>query len=69
MSGVRHNQRRRAWWHDTGPESCGFCLVSYHKELAYYCADCDRPMCPACAVAVRERHVVLCPECAEEGER
>jgi hypothetical protein len=69
MSGARHSTRRRAWWHESGPESCGFCLTAYHIELAYYCADCDRPVCPACAVAVRDRRVVLCPECAEKGER
>jgi hypothetical protein len=58
-------ETRRAWWLEPGPEVCEFCLAAYHIELAYYCIDCDRPVCPICAVAVRDRHAVLCPECSE----
>jgi hypothetical protein len=55
------------WLLEPGPDDCAFCARAYRIEVAYYCIACDRPICPLCAVIVRERRGVLCPECAEGG--
>ena len=60
--------RGRSWWSEPGPESCGFCHHAFHVEIGYHCVECDRPVCPLCVVTVRERHVVVCPECEQEGD-
>lgn len=54
------------WWLEAGPAQCPFCGVRYHIEAAYYCVDCDRPMCPACFTEIRVTQRVYCPECAPE---
>lgn len=57
------------WWSAAGPEQCEFCLQSFYQESGYYCADCDRPVCPVCVIALREHKVTRCPQChpAESG--
>lgn len=58
------------WWLEAGPESCEFCLATYHVEVGYECIECDRPVCPICIVWVREESAIFCPECApREGRR
>lgn len=69
---MSESQRSAApWWAPGGPsaeaEECSFCLGLYAYELQVRCADCDRPMCPVCAVSVRRREVRICFDC-EEGE-
>jgi DNA-directed RNA polymerase subunit RPC12/RpoP len=52
------------WWSKPGPELCEFCLHTFQVEAGYYCADCDRPICPVCVLQIRERHSVSCPDCS-----
>lgn len=59
--------REEPWWLQPGPESCDVCLGAVHYEALVHCSACDRPLCPACAVTVFERRIVLCPDCAEEA--
>jgi DNA-directed RNA polymerase subunit RPC12/RpoP len=54
------------WWLEAGAAHCEFCFMAFHEEAAYFCIECDRPVCPACVVEVHETREVLCPECAEE---
>lgn len=57
------------WWLTVGTEQCEFCLCWYRFEAAYYCVDCDRPVCPVCVRTVQVGHFVRCPEChPPEGE-
>jgi hypothetical protein len=55
------------WWApgDGSPESetCPYCLGVYVYELEVRCVDCDRPMCPVCAVVEQRTAVHLCVEC------
>jgi hypothetical protein len=53
------------WWTSDGDSTCGFCLQVYHYELAYRCPDCDRPVCPSCAVrvSVEVLEAASCPDC------
>ncbi len=66
MSQERESRGDVGWWLEPGPDMCEHCLRAYYVEVGYVCAACDRPVCPVCAVTVRERGVVLCPSCAEE---
>lgn len=54
---------RLVWWLEDGTETCRFCGARYAYEVERRCTDCDRPMCPWCVVAVRERVDVRCIEC------
>ncbi len=56
------------WRLESGFEQCEFCRHPYHIEVAYYCVECDRPICPVCAIIVLAQPAVLCPQCAKEGE-
>lgn len=69
MSRPRPPARRGTLWLDPGPEVCGHCLQRYCIEAAFYCADCDEPVCPFCALILHGRQVVLCPECGAASER
>jgi len=51
------------WWLDDGAAECEFCLQLYHDEAGYHCHDCDRPMCPACAIEIHATRSVVCPAC------
>jgi DNA-directed RNA polymerase subunit RPC12/RpoP len=66
MSRTRTQPPRPAWWSETGPSTCDYCLATFHLEMGYYCADCDRPVCPVCVLAARDRRAVVCPECHTE---
>lgn len=55
------------WALEPGPEECPHCLRGFHLEVGYHCADCDAPVCPVCVVVVRERSVVVCPDCVPHG--
>lgn len=50
-------------WIEAADEPCGFCLQHYELALELRCSDCDRPLCPVCAVTVRARGEALCAEC------
>ena len=58
------------WWAPRGSgaeaERCSFCLGVYAYELEVRCVDCDRPMCPVCAVEVRRTEVQVCLDCGAE---
>jgi hypothetical protein len=54
------------WWLESGPETCQFCLRTFHYEAGYHCIYCDRPICPACVAARFGTRDTLCPECHEE---
>lgn len=56
-------------WAEAGPDECSFCLRAYYVEVGYYCADCDRPVCPVCVVTRFEWQTVSCPECSTGGKR
>lgn len=56
------------WWDAPGPDHCQFCQHGFHVEIGYYCVECDRPVCPLCAIAVHEDRTVLCPHCSAAGE-
>jgi hypothetical protein len=47
----------------SGDGQCGFCLQTYLLQLEVYCVECDRPLCPLCAMH-RSPGGGLCPECA-----
>jgi hypothetical protein len=47
-----------------GTEQCDYCLQWYEYEEAFYCAECDSQVCPACVIVMHASEVVLCPECA-----
>lgn len=49
-------------WEDDAGETCPFCHQGYAYELEVRCVDCDRPMCPLCAVRLRRRRLT-CPQC------
>lgn len=51
-----------SWWKSGGSERCDFCLHVYAYEMEYRCAACDRAVCPCCVV-VKQRDILLCPEC------
>lgn len=69
MKGRRRSSAAQAWWNEPGPDYCEFCHHTFQVEVGYHCIECDRPVCPLCFVAVRERHVVMCPECKpSEGQ-
>ena len=66
--------QERPWWlggdaAETA-EECGFCLATYAVEVEVRCVDSDGPMCPLCAVVVRETATFRCGECgtAPAGE-
>lgn len=56
--------KQEEWWLAPGGEECQFCLATVHSELLYHCPDCDRPVCPLCAVSGAGRRSIKCPECA-----
>ncbi|HEX2163509.1 MAG TPA: hypothetical protein VHM02_06135 [Thermoanaerobaculia bacterium] len=59
--------RERPWWLGGDPaevaETCERCLATYAVEVEVRCVDCDGPMCPSCAVVVRETAEVRCHGC------
>jgi hypothetical protein len=55
------------WWLESGPETCQFCLRTFHYEAGYHCTYCDRPICPACVEECFDSRDTLCPECHEEA--
>lgn len=57
------------WWLESGVEECEVCFAAVHYEALYHCVDCDRPLCPVCAVTVIETRSVVCSECGEAGGR
>lgn len=57
----------QAWWAEPGPDECEFCSRSFYLEVGYYCAICDRPVCPACVITVFEGQLVSCPDCRSGG--
>ncbi len=61
-------RRAAPWGLEAGPETCEFCLHTYHYEAGYHCVHCDRPVCPLCVMVVREREVVVCPDCHAGGD-
>lgn len=56
------------WWLESGPETCQFCLCTFHYEAGYHCIYCDRPICPTCVAARFESRDTVCPECHEDAE-
>jgi len=70
---MSESQRSAAPWWAPGEsaaeaEECSVCLGLYTYELEVRCVDCDRPMCPVCAVSVRRTEVHVCFDCdGEEG--
>ena len=62
----RTTPRDVPWWL-SGGELCGFCLYEYVLEAECRCIECDHPVCPMCAVTVRESLHLLCPACDEEA--
>lgn len=48
-------------------EPCLHCFHGYALHLQLHCVECDRPMCPLCAVSVRRRSAIVCLECATES--
>ena len=62
----------RPWWlggdaAETA-EECVHCFGTYAVEVEVRCADCDGPMCPLCAVTVRETATFRCVDCAAASE-
>jgi hypothetical protein len=65
------SQRSAApWWAPGGAgaeaEACPCCFGFYAYEIEVRCADCDKPMCPLCAVSGRRIEVHVCVECGAE---
>jgi hypothetical protein len=56
-------------WISGGSETCPWCMHRYVYEQEMRCTRCDEPCCPGCVMVIRERHEVLCPDCAEAAER
>ena len=56
-------------WTERADEPCPACRHVYAYELEYRCMSCDGAVCAICAVFVRERHEVFCPECAPAESR
>ncbi|GAB2789048.1 hypothetical protein GCM10027040_14090 [Halomonas shantousis] len=56
------------WWLEPGSEYCEFCEHTFHYEGGYFCALCDRPLCPACGIKRHEDGTLVCPECHAGGE-
>ena len=60
------------WWAPGGSsaeaEECSVCLGLYAYEVEVRCVDCDRPMCPVCAVTLRRSEVHVCVDCGSEEE-
>lgn len=42
------------WWNRPGWEECPSCRGSYNLEVEIRCVRCDSPLCPLCAVVLRE---------------
>lgn len=60
---------QQQWWMSPEQE-CRFCVSDFAVLAEIFCADCDRPVCPMCIVAVPEAAVrYICPDCREELER
>jgi ferredoxin len=57
------------WWESPAVEQCAFCENHLAVEVFIHCIDCDRPVCPFCAVTIRERRGLRCPECDTERGR
>lgn len=53
-------------WCVPGPDVCLYCAGPTSAEVCYFCAICDRLVCPACLLIERKTQRVLCPECAAE---
>ena len=58
-----------AWWDEAGPDYCEFCQHTFYVEVGFYCADCDRPICPVCVVTVHGQEGVTCSECSSERDQ
>ncbi len=55
------------WWIG-GRQECTFCGGRYAYQMEIRCVDCDRPICPVCAVWVyTESRSHYCPECSPAG--
>lgn len=54
------------WWLAPGSATCDFCLRTYHFEAGYYCAICDRPVCPLCVMEIHDTRIIHCPACHME---
>lgn len=71
MSDAVQQRDEHGWWLEAGSETCDFCEVRFHYEIAVYCAGCDRTMCSLCVMFVARTAKPACPECApalEKGE-
>ena len=66
MKGPERPTAPAPWSLEPGLESCDFCAHRFAIEVAYFCADCDRPVCPLCVMRVVSRGELLCPECAAQ---
>lgn len=53
----------RPWWLEAGAERCEVCELAHHYEITVRCVACDRPLCPSCAVEVRETRSLWCADC------
>ncbi|NIC04684.1 hypothetical protein [Billgrantia bachuensis] len=56
------------WWLESGPETCQFCLRTFHYEAGYHCIYCDQPICPVCVATRFESRETVCPECHEQND-
>lgn len=54
---------QRASWLLDGQEQCLHCAHAYVLQMAYWCTDCDQPICPLCVVEVHGRKEVWCRAC------
>ena len=57
-----------AWW-SAGDQFCQFCQELYLLEAEVRCVECDRGVCPMCAVFVRVEALRLCPHCHTEADK
>jgi len=55
-----------SWWLGGG-ENCEHCLQDYTLTLEFYCVECDRPVCPHCAIVIEETRQVICPACERQS--
>ncbi len=52
------------WWL-SGEQTCEHCLELYSREIGYHCTRCDQPVCPLCALVIRETREIVCPHCTD----
>jgi hypothetical protein len=58
----RARRRDHPWWL-AEEQDCPACRHRYALTAEVRCVACDEPMCPSCAVLVREVHEIYCPDC------